>query len=43
MLYFVFNAGVAGILVAHNLDEGDYVLQVPVASPDVAQALLADE
>lgn len=43
MLYFIFNTGVAGILVAHNLDAGDYVLQVPVASPDVAKALLADE
>ena len=43
MLYFVFNAQVVGVVVAHNLDEGDFVLQVPVASAAMASALRADE
>jgi len=33
MLYFVFNAGVAGAVVAHNLEKGEFVLQAPYFPP----------
>jgi len=33
MLYFVFNAGVAGAVVAHNLEKGEFVLQAPFFPP----------
>lgn len=33
MLYFVFNSGVAGAVVAHNLEKGEFVLQAPYFPP----------
>ncbi|GER30071.1 3-(3-hydroxy-phenyl)propionate/3-hydroxycinnamicacid hydroxylase [Striga asiatica] len=33
MLYFVFNTEAIGVLVAHDLKEGEFVLQVPIYPP----------
>ncbi|CAL4946099.1 unnamed protein product [Urochloa decumbens] len=33
MLFFVFNPGAIGVLVAHNLEHGEFVLQIPFYPP----------
>ncbi|XP_009411836.2 uncharacterized protein LOC103993475 isoform X2 [Musa acuminata AAA Group] len=33
MLFFIFNPDAIGVLVAHDLDQGEFVLQIPYYSP----------
>ncbi|PKI77026.1 hypothetical protein CRG98_002529 [Punica granatum] len=33
MLYFIFNTGAIGVLVAHDLEQGEFVLQIPFYPP----------
>ncbi|KAG9144608.1 hypothetical protein Leryth_010821 [Lithospermum erythrorhizon] len=39
MLFFIFNTGAIGVLVAHDLNQGEFVLQVPYYPP---QQMLKD-
>jgi 2-polyprenyl-6-methoxyphenol hydroxylase-like FAD-dependent oxidoreductase len=51
MLYFIFNVNVIGVLVCHNVTEGEYVFQIPYFPPfqdedmftaDVTRGLVLD-
>ncbi|KAM0965382.1 hypothetical protein TB2_020979 [Malus domestica] len=33
MLFFIFNTEVIGVLVAHDLEQGEFVLQIPFYPP----------
>ena len=43
MLYFVYNPKVVGVIVAHSIDDGDFVAQIPFFPPlEKAEAYTAD-
>jgi hypothetical protein len=51
MLYFIFNVNVIGVLVCHNVTEGEYVFQIPyfppfqeprMFTPETARQLILD-
>ena len=37
MLYFVYSPDGVGVIVAHNIDRGEFVLQLPVFKPQALE------